>query len=124
VGMHLILGLPGESREQILSHAGEVSKLPVSYLKLHQLQIVEGSKYATDFALNPSQFNLYNVDEFVDLVIDFMELLSPKIIMERFISEAPFELLIAPKWGLKNFEFVHKVEKRIVERKTWQGRLY
>jgi len=56
--------------------------------------------------------------------VDFLELLNPRIIVERFISQSPRELLIAPHWGLKNFEFVAKVEKRLKERNTEQGRLY
>ena len=54
----------------------------------------------------------------------YLEVLNPAIIVERFVSEAPAEMVIAPKWGLKNFEFVAKVEKRLAERDTWQGRLF
>lgn len=124
VGMHLILGLPGEDREQLLEHAGHISNLPLNYLKLHQLQIVKGSEFEEIFQSNPDYFNLYNIDDFIELVVDFLELISPKIVMERFISQAPHNLLIAPRWGLKNFEFVHKVEARLEERNTWQGRLF
>ena len=66
---------------------------------------------------------MFELDEYIELVVDYLELLNPKIIVERFISQAPPEMLIAPKWGLKNFEFVAKVEKRLKERDTWQGRL-
>jgi radical SAM superfamily enzyme len=76
------------------------------------------------FAENPEYFHLFTVDEYVELVIDYLELLNPEIIVERFVTEAPEKLLVAPKWGLKNFEFVAKVEKRLAERETWQGRLY
>lgn len=124
VGLHMILGLPGESREELLGHATTLSALPISYLKLHQLQIVRGSRFAVEYQRNPEHFRLYEPDEFVDLVIDFLELMAPAIVMERFISQAPYDLLIAPSWGIKNFEFVHKVEKRLVERETWQGRLF
>jgi radical SAM protein (TIGR01212 family) len=122
VGLHMILGLPGETRDDLMHHAALISQLPVSYLKLHQLQIVKGSRFASEYLQNPEQFRLYEPDEFVELVIDFIELLSPYIVMERFISQAPSLLLIAPAWGLKNFEFVHKVEKRLDERQTFQGR--
>ena len=124
VGLHMILGLPGEDRAQLLQHAGEVSKLPISFLKLHQLQIVKGSAFARRFEDEPDYFQLYSSDEFMDLVVDFLELMNPDIVMERFISQAPFDLLIAPKWGIKNFEFVAKVEKRLLERDTWQGKLF
>ncbi len=124
VGMHLILGLPGENREQLLQHAKEVSQLPISFLKLHQLQIVKGSAFANIFDTNPDYFRLYTAEEFIELVVDFLELMSPRIVMERFISQAPHDLLIAPRWGLKNFEFVAKVEKRLAERESWQGKKY
>ncbi|MFT3739530.1 MAG: TIGR01212 family radical SAM protein [Breznakibacter sp.] len=124
VGLHMILGLPGESSRTILDHATVLSALPINYLKLHQLQIVKGSRFAVDYQRDPSRLTLYGCDEFVELVVDFLERLSPHIVMERFISQAPHDLLIAPKWGIKNFEFVHKVEKRLEERGTWQGKRY
>ncbi|MCU4173523.1 TIGR01212 family radical SAM protein [Carboxylicivirga sp. N1Y90] len=122
IGLHMILGLPGESRSQILHHASEVSKLPISFLKLHQLQIVKGSLFANQYIKDANYFSLYTADEFVELVIDFIELLDPRIVVERFISQAPADLLIAPAWGIKNFEFVAKVEKRLKVRDTWQGK--
>ena len=121
---HLILGLPGESREELLEQAKVISQLPVKNLKLHQLQIHKGTVLEKQYLENPQQFNLYTADEYIELVVDYLELLNPSIIVERFISQAPPDMLIAPKWGLKNFEFVAKVEKRLTERDTWQGRLF
>lgn len=121
---HVILGLPGESRSDILEQADVLSGLPIKNMKLHQLQIHEGTKMASDFSQSPERYNLYTADEYMELVVDYLERLSPDIIIERFISQAPPDMLIAPKWGLKNFEFVAKVEKRLAERDTWQGRLY
>lgn len=123
-GAHLILGLPGESREELLDQAKVISKLPIKNLKLHQLQIHKGTLLEKQFEQHPENFHLYSAEEYVDLVVDYLELLNPEIIVERFISQAPKEMLIAPKWGLKNFEFVAKVEKRLKERDTWQGKLY
>jgi hypothetical protein len=121
---HLILGLPGENREDWLEQARVISKLPVNNLKLHQLQVHRKTVMEKQYAENPDYFHLFTVDEYVELVIDYLELLNPEIIVERFVTEAPEKLLVAPKWGLKNFEFVAKVEKRLAERETWQGRLY
>ena len=123
-GAHLILGLPGESREEILSHAGRISKLPLTTLKLHQLQLIRNTRMAKEFEESPADFHLYSVDEYIDLVIDFVERLNPDIVVERFVSQSPKELLIAPDWGLKNYEFTAKVLKRFAERNTWQGRRY
>jgi len=121
---HLILGLPGETRTDWLEQARIISKLPVQNLKLHQLQIHRETVLEKHFAANRVEFHLFTVDEYVELVVDYLELLKPSIIVERFVSEAPAEMVIAPQWGLKNFEFVAKVEKLLLERDTWQGRLY
>ena len=122
-GAHLILGLPGESRDEILAHADILSALPLTTLKLHQLQLIKGTAMAKEYAASPETFHLYNVDDYIDLVIDFIERLNPAFVVERFVSQSPKDLLIAPDWGLKNFEFTAKVNKRIIERGTYQGRL-
>jgi len=121
---HLILGLPGESRETLLTHAKKISGLPLTAIKLHQLQLVRGTVMARQFAEHPEWFNMMSAMEYIDLVIDFLEILHPQIAVERFISQSPPRLLIAPDWGLKNFEFVSKIEKRLAERDTWQGKKY
>jgi len=124
-GVHMILGLPGEDRTIILKHAEILSQLPVKTLKLHQLQIIKGTAMAEQFAANPGLFNTFSSGEYIELVVDFLEKLNPEIIVERFISEAPPVLLISPQWGgLKNYEIIAKIEKRLAERDTWQGRLF
>jgi hypothetical protein len=121
---HLILGLPGENRADWLEQAKVISKLPVKNLKLHQMQIHRKTVMEKQFKENPDQFTVFSVEEYIELVVDYLELLNPEIIVERFVSEAPSEMVLAPKWGLKNFEFVAKVEKRLKERDTWQGRKF
>lgn len=123
-GAHLILGLPHESREQILAHTDEISRLPLTTVKLHQLQLIKGTVMAKQYRENPEWFDLFEVDDYIDLCIDFAERLNPEFVIERFISQSPKQLLIAPNWGLKNFEFTAKVLKRFADRNTWQGRLY
>lgn len=123
VGLHFIMGLPGESVESQLSTATVVSSLPIESVKLHQLQIVRGSQYAKQYAENPELFTLWNSDDYIDFCVNFAERLSPNIVIERFVSQAPRELVVAPQWDLKNYEFVHRLERRFRERDTWQGRL-
>lgn len=123
VGAHLILGLPGQSREEMVAQAAELSLLPLNTLKLHQLQIVRGARLAKEYQENPSAFHLFSAAEYADLVVDFLERLSPDIAVERFASQSPKELLIAPDWGLKNYEFTELVKRRLRERDTRQGRL-
>ena len=121
-GVHLILGLPGESREMILSHADQISRLPIATVKLHQLQLIRNTRMAGQWEGHPEFFSFYTVDEYVELCIDFLERLNPAFFLERFVSQSPEDLLIAPAWGLKNHEFTAKINKRIRERGTWQGR--
>lgn len=122
---HMILGLPGETRLTMLNQAYELSKLPLENLKLHQLQIHRKTVMEKQYHDNPERFSIFHsVDDYIELVVDYLELLSPRIIVERFVSQSPRELLVAPQWGLKNFEFVAKLEKRMLERDTWQGRLF
>ena len=124
LGAHLILGLPGESKEDMLEHARKVSRLPVNTLKIHHLQIVKHTMMAYQFKNTPEIFTFMDLDEYIDLIVDFIEILNPNIILERFFSESPARMLIHPKYGLKNFEVKHLVNKRLDERDAWQGRLY
>lgn len=124
VGGHIILGLPGEEKEMLIEQAGILSKLPLTTLKLHQLQLIKGTRMAAEYEKTPANFHLYTADEYIDLVIDYIEHLRPDMVLERFVSQSPKELLIAPDWGLKNYEFTDKVKKRMKERDAWQGKYY
>ena len=124
VGAHIILGLPGETREMLIQQAGVLSSLPLTTLKLHQLQLIKGTRMAAEYESRPQDFHLYTADEYIDLVVDYIEHLRPDMVLERFVSQSPKELLIAPDWGLKNHEFTDKVKKRMRERNSFQGKLY
>jgi radical SAM protein (TIGR01212 family) len=119
---HLILGLPGEKYEDHIEQARVMSNLPVEIIKLHQLQIHKGTVMAHEYAQFPDRFHPFTVEEYAELVVDYLENLNPAIIVERFVSSAPDAMVIAPRWGLKNYEFVAKVEKLLKERDTWQGK--
>ena len=124
VGAHIILGLPGEGRSALIKQAGLLSALPLTTLKLHQLQLIKGTRMAAEYHERPEDFHLYSADEYIDLVIDYVERLRPDMVLERFVSQSPKELLIAPDWGLKNHEFTDKVKKRMRERNAWQGKKF
>ena len=124
LGGHLILGLPGETKEDMLDHARMVSELPINTLKIHHLQIVKHTMMAHQFKNTPEMFTFMELEEYIDLIVDFLELLNPNIIVERFFSESPSSMLIHPIYGLKNFEVKHLVEKRLEERNAIQGRLF
>ena len=124
LGGHLILGLPGETKEDMMNHAKMVSQLPINTLKIHHLQIVKHTMMAVQFKKTPEMFTFMELDEYIDFIVDFVEKLKPEIIIERFFSESPASMLIYPKYGLKNFEVKHLVEKRLEERQAIQGRLF
>lgn len=123
-GGHVILGLPGEEKEEIVAQATTLSQLPLTTLKLHQLQLIKGIRMAYEFEHAPEEFHLFTADEYIDLAIDYVEHLRPDIVLERFVSQSPKELLLAPDWGLKNHEFTAKVQKRMKERNSFQGKCY
>ena len=113
VGAHIILGLPGESRDMLLREADILSSLPITTLKIHQLQLIRGTLMAAEYAERPSDFHLFTVDEYIQLLCDFLPRLRPDIILERLVSQSPASLLATPGWGLKNHEFTARLEKKL-----------
>ena len=105
VGGHLILGLPGEDHDELMRQAQAIASLPLDMVKLHQLQLIRGTRMAREYELCPEDFHLYTVDEYIDLAIDYIEHLPATMVVERFISQSPRSLLIAPDWGMKNYQF-------------------
>ena len=119
-GAHIILGLPGESAEDNVRQADIISALPIDILKLHQLQIIRGTQLAAEYERQP--FNLYTADEYIDLCRRYIERLRPDMVLERFVSQSPKELLVAPKWGLKNYEFANRFVNYMKSMDSWQGK--
>lgn len=124
VGGHLILGLPGEDHAELMRQAETIATLPLDMIKLHQLQLIRGTRMAREYDERPEDFHLYTVDEYINLAIDYIERLPETMVVERFISQSPRSLLIAPDWGMKNYQFVDRLRRCIQERGAWQGRLY
>ena len=120
-GGHIILGLPGESREEMIEEANILSSLPINILKLHQLQLIKGTVMAEQYEHYPKDFLRMTVEEYVDLLVEFLQNLRDDIVVERFVSQSPSSLLAVPGWGLKNYEFVEKVRKRMTALSAFQG---
>jgi len=124
-GAHFIFGLPGESKTMMLDAADIISQLPLTTVKFHQLQIFKGTKMAEEYLQHPEHFHLFDLEEYIDFVIDFAERLSPDIVIERFAGEVPPRYLVSEPWmKLRYDEVLHRIEKRMEERDTWQGRNY
>jgi len=118
---HLILGFPWETDEMWIGSAEWLSDKPFEFLKVHQLHVVRDTALANQYARNP--FPLHNPDEYIDLIIRFLEKLHPRIIIQRLFGEAPPRMLIAPEWGIRNTQLIKMLEDEMERRNSWQGKL-
>ena len=121
VGGHIIIGLPGESAEESIQQAHTMSSLKLDILKIHQMQIVRGTRLEKMYAEQP--FHLYSPEEYIEVIVSYLEHLRPDIAVERFASQSPKQLLIAPQWGLKNYELTNLVVNKMRREGRRQGSL-
>lgn len=122
-GLHLILGLPGEDESMILDTIKQVSRLPLDTIKLHQLQLVRGTRMAKDIEDGLYNVTHFSVEEYISLCCKVIQLTPPSIAIERFVSQSPDNLLISPRWGLKNYEFTNLLNNAIKKLGVKQGEL-
>ena len=113
VGAHVILGFPWEPFDELMRQAEEIGRLPLTTLKLHQLQIIRGTQLAREYAEHP--WAVPTAEEYIDLVLNYISRLPYGLVMERFVSQSPPEMVIAPQWGLKNHEFANLLRNRMVK---------
>ncbi|MFA8450615.1 MAG: TIGR01212 family radical SAM protein [Bacteroidales bacterium] len=124
-GAHLIFGLPGETEDMMFEEARIISDLPLDNIKFHQLQVMKGTLMEKEYIANPNDFYFFELDEYVQFMANFLELLDPKIVVERFASEAPPRFIhAAANWGLRNDQVVQLIEKELVKRDSWQGKCF
>ncbi|MBP8992943.1 MAG: TIGR01212 family radical SAM protein [Bacteroidales bacterium] len=124
-GLHFIIGLPGEDKTDFLNHAKKISKLNIQTLKIHQMQVLKKTKLADVYKESPELFYNLNLENYLDLMAEFLSYLNPNVVVERFTSESPKEMIIYPNWqGKKNFEISHMLEKKMNERKITQGMFF
>ncbi len=124
-GVHIILGLPGETRAEMVNHAREISKLPVNTVKLHQLQIVKRTRLADMYRSDSQSISLIDWPEYTELCCDFVERLRPNIAIERFASQTAPDLLEVQYWkGVRNHHITHMVQNKLAERESFQGKYW
>ncbi|MDD4142012.1 MAG: TIGR01212 family radical SAM protein [Bacteroidales bacterium] len=124
-GGHLIFGLPGETPEMMIAEAQTVSLLPLETIKFHQLQIMKNTKMAQEFQEHPGDFHLFSLEEYLDLVVAFIERLRPDMAIERIASEVPPRFLAAPpKWDMRYDEVLRIFCNALEKRNTYQGKLF
>lgn len=119
---HVILGLPGETKEMMQETVNHIASLPASGVKLQLLHILKGTKLGLDYENEP--FPLFELEEYCDFVIDCLELLPPNMVIHRLTGDGPRKLLIAPLWSTDKKRVLNTIQKRLKERDTWQGKLF
>jgi radical SAM superfamily enzyme len=124
VGVHFILGLPGETRQMMLDSCALINSLPIRSVKFHQLQIVKGTRMEKEYAECPQDFERFSLEEYLDFFVDMLERLRPDLFIERFVGEVPPRFVNETPWGLiRNVELLRLLEKCLQERDSWQGKL-
>jgi len=120
IGAHIILGFPTETREQMLAMAGELSHLRVEFLKIHQLQVVRHTVLAQVFKNKP--FPTFGYYDWIEMLTDFLERLSPQIVLQRLFATAPSDILIAPIWGKRRYQLIRDLDAYMERRNSFQGK--
>ena len=124
-GAHFILGLPGESRADMLESADKINSLAIDCVKFHQLQIIKGTKMELEFSEHPERFEQFSLEEYVDFFVDILERLRPDLAIERFAGEVPPRFVNSTPWGkVRNVELLRMLDNRLEQRETFQGRLF
>lgn len=120
IGAHVIVGFPTETREEMLSMADEVSLMPIDFLKIHQLQVIKDTPL--EILYRESQFHLFGYEEYIGFIAEFIERLSPRIVLQRLFATAPDNILVGPRWGKSRQEILRDIEKRLEIKDTCQGK--
>jgi len=124
VTAHLMLGLPGEKHASMMAGASHLSALPIRAIKLHQLQLVRGTALAREWQRDPAAVPLLGEAACIGLIADFIEHLSPAIVLQRLGSEVPPSLKLAPEWNLRLSELAPRISAELARRGSWQGSRY
>lgn len=120
IGAHVIVGFPTETREEMLSMADEVSLMPIDFLKMHQLQVIKDTPL--EILYRESQFHLFGYEEYIEVIAEFIERLSPRLVLQRLFATAPDNILVGPRWGKSRQEILRDIEKRLEFKDTYQGK--
>lgn len=112
-GLHFIMGLPGETNEMMLRTVDRAIALPIDTLKFHQLQIIRGTRLEKEYLAGAEDLRLFTLEKYLDLAVRIVRRVPRSIAIERFVSQSPLELLVAPRWDLKNYQFVNLLNNRL-----------
>ncbi len=119
---HVIIGLPGESRADILATATEVARLKVDGIKLHLLHVLNGTQLGELY--KQGQVPMLEMGEYVELVVDFIERLPPDTLIHRLTGDGPRDILLAPQWSMNKWEVLNAIDAELQRRGSKQGDKY
>lgn len=119
VSGHYILGIPTESREEMLASAAEINKLDIDAIKLHHLHIVKNTELANIYQKSP--FKLFTAEKWVDFVVEYLEHLNSDIVIQRLMGDARGDTLLAPQWQMNKLEILNAIKKKLAEKDSYQG---
>ena len=119
---HLILGLPHESKEQMLSSIRFIAKKNLQGIKLHLLHVLKDTYLATLY--EKGEVLLLNKEEYVQLIVDSLELLPPDMVIHRLTGDGPKDTLLGPEWSRNKRDVLNSIERELVERNSWQGKFF
>ncbi len=123
-GGHIIFGLPGESHSMMIDSAKILSDLPLNTIKFHQLQIVKGTIVGNQYLKEPESFKQFELDEYIQFIVEYLELLRPDIIVERLAGETQPDYNLSKKWNIRYDQVLQMIEKEMENKDTWQGKKY
>jgi len=117
---HIIYGLPGEDSDMMMATARAVAAMDVQGIKIHLLHLMRKTPMVRQWREGLVRF--LEMDEYVKLVVDTLEILPPEMVVHRLTGDAPRELLIGPMWSLKKWEVLNAIDRELERRDTWQGK--
>ncbi|RLD56814.1 MAG: TIGR01212 family radical SAM protein [Bacteroidetes bacterium] len=124
VGGHMIIGLPGEDRQDFLDSGRELSRWPLNNIKFHQLQIIRHTAMAREFEERPREFVSFTLEEYLELMMEIVEQLNPSIVVERIAGEVTPGMGIRDGWGIRYDRVLQAFEDLLEKHDTWQGKKF
>ncbi len=116
---HVILGVPGESHEEMLATADEMARLKVDGIKIHLLHVLQDTALGERY--QRGEFEILSREAYVQLAVDFLERIHPDTLIQRLTGDGPRDILLAPRWSLKKWEVLNAIEDEMAKRGTVQG---
>ena len=120
--VHMILGLPGETKDDMIATAKYLSALPIQGIKLQLLHVLKNTKLSVDYLQN--KFEVLDLKQYMDIVISIIEILPPAMVIHRITGDGPKNILIAPLWSGNKRMVLNSIYREFRFRNTWQGKYY